>query len=59
MGKVGAMTARTIVGLCGLLVVLGVAIYLLLQIPWQYGVGGVLALAGLWAIVRTNEPNGL
>ena len=53
------MTARTIVGLCGLLAILGVTVYLLVQIPWQYGVGGILALAGLWAIVSTNEPDGL
>jgi preprotein translocase subunit SecF len=53
------MTARTIVGLCGLLALLAITVYLLFQIPWQYGVGGILALAGLWAIVRTDEPNGL
>ncbi|HWH19921.1 MAG TPA: hypothetical protein VN671_05275 [Solirubrobacterales bacterium] len=53
------MTARTIVGLGGLLALLGIAVYLLFQIPWQYGVGGILALAGLWAIVGTSEPDGL
>jgi preprotein translocase subunit SecF len=53
------MTARTIVGLCGLTALLGIAVYLLVQIPWQYGVGGILALAGLWFIVGTSEPDGL
>jgi preprotein translocase subunit SecF len=53
------MTARTIVGLCGLIAILGIALYLLFQIPWEYGIGGILALAGLWAIIGTNEPNGL
>jgi hypothetical protein len=53
------MTARTIVGLCGLTALLGIAVYLLFQIPWEYSVGGILALAGLWAIVGTTEPNGL
>jgi hypothetical protein len=45
------MTARTIVGLCAIVVLLGVSLYLLLQIPWEFGVGGIVALAGiLWAL---------
>jgi hypothetical protein len=53
------MTARTIVGLLGLVALFGIAVYLLFQIPWEYTVGGILALAGLWAIVGTSEPSGL
>jgi hypothetical protein len=53
------MTARTIVGLCGLLALLAIVVYLLFQIPWEYGVGGILVLAGLLAIVGTNEPDAL
>jgi len=53
------MTARTIVGLGGLLVILGVAVYLLFQIPWQYGVGGILALGGIMAIVGRDAPDAL
>lgn len=53
------MTARTIVGACALLALLGITVYLLFQIPWEYGIGGILALTGLLAIVGTNEPDGL
>ena len=53
------MTARTIVGLLGLVVLLGIAVYLLFQIPWEYGIGGILALAGLLLIIGTNEPDAL
>jgi hypothetical protein len=45
------MTARTIVGLCTIAGLVGVTLYLLLQIPWEYGVGGIVALIGiLWAL---------
>jgi preprotein translocase subunit SecF len=53
------MTARTIIGLLGLVVLLGITVYLLFQIPWEYGVGGIVALAGLLVIVGTNEPGAL
>ncbi len=53
------MTTRTIVGVCGLLALLGVAIYLLLQIPWEFAIGGVLALAGLLLAVGHDAPNAL
>ena len=53
------MTARTIVGLLGLVALLGVVVYLLFQIPWEYGIGGIIVLAGLLAIVGTNEPDAL
>lgn len=47
------MTSRTIVGAIALLAPIGIAIYLLAQIPWEFAVGGVLALAGiLWAVGR-------
>ena len=53
------MTARTIVGLLGLLALVAIVVYLLFQIPWEYGVGGILVLASLLAIVGTNEPDAL
>jgi hypothetical protein len=53
------MTARTIVGLLGLVVLLGIAVYLLFQIPWEYGVGGILVLAGILAVIGTDAPDAL
>ena len=53
------MTARTIVGLLGLVVLFGIAVYLLFQIPWEYGVGGILVLGGiLWAL-GVDSPDAL
>jgi hypothetical protein len=53
------MTARTIVGLCGLAALLGVTVYLLFQIPWEFGIGGIVALAGiLWAL-SIDSPDAL
>jgi hypothetical protein len=53
------MTARTIVGLFTIVALLGVTVYLLLQIPWEFGVGGILALAGiLWALA-IDAPDAL
>ena len=40
------MTSRTIVGAIALLALIGVGIYLLSQIPWEFALGGILALAG-------------
>jgi preprotein translocase subunit SecF len=53
------MTARTIVGLLGLVVLLGIAIYLLFQIPWEYGIGGIVALTGILLVVGHDAPNAL
>jgi hypothetical protein len=53
------MTARTIVGAIGLLALLGVAIYLLVQIPWEYGVGGILVLGGLLWALGSDAPDAL
>jgi hypothetical protein len=53
------MTARTIVGLLGIGVLLGIAVYLLFQIPWEYGVGGILAFAGILVVVGHDAPNAL
>ncbi len=53
------MTTRTIVGVCGLLALLGVTVYLLFQIPWEFALGGVLALAGLLFAVGHDAPNAL
>jgi hypothetical protein len=53
------MTARTIVGAVALLALIGVGIYLLAQIPWEFAVGGLLALAGIWFAVGRGEPDAL
>lgn len=53
------MTARTIVGLCGLLALLGVTVYLLFQIPWEFGVGGILVLASLLLAIGHDAPDAL
>jgi hypothetical protein len=53
------MTARTIVGACSFLALLGITIYLLAQIPWEFGVGGVLALLGIFIAVAYKAPDAL
>ena len=53
------MTARTIVGLCALVALVGVTVYLLVQIPWEFGVGGIVALAGILFAVGHDAPNAL
>jgi hypothetical protein len=53
------MTARTIVGLCGLIALLGVAVYLLFQIPWEFTLGGIVALAGILLAVGHDAPDAL
>jgi hypothetical protein len=53
------MTARTIVGSIAILALVGVAIYLLAQIPWEFVVAGVLALAGIWLAVAHDAPDAL
>ena len=53
------MTARTIVGLLGIGVLLGIAVYLLFQIPWEYGVGGIVALVGILAVIGSDAPDAL
>jgi hypothetical protein len=53
------MTSRTIVGICALAVLVGVAIYLLFQIPWEFGVFGVITLAGILLAIGVNEPDAL
>jgi hypothetical protein len=53
------MTARSIVGIIGLAVLAGVAIYLLFQIPWEFGIGGVVALVGILLAIGIDEPDAL
>jgi hypothetical protein len=53
------MTARTIVGAIGLLALLGVAVYLLAQIPWEFTVAGIVALAGILFAVGYEAPDAL
>ena len=58
-GIVGSVTARNIVGASALLILLGIAVYLLFQIPWEYGVGGIAALAGLLLVIGRDAPDAL
>lgn len=53
------MAARTIVGALALLALSGVAIYLLFQIPWEFAVAGILALAGILYAVGRDAPDAL
>jgi hypothetical protein len=53
------MTARTIVGATALLSLIGVGVYLLAQIPWEFGVGGILALLGILYAVGHDAPDAL
>ena len=53
------MIARTIVGLCGLVALLGVAVYLLFQIPWEFTVAGIVALVGILLAVGYDAPDAL
>ncbi|HEY2052578.1 MAG TPA: hypothetical protein VGH14_01435 [Solirubrobacterales bacterium] len=53
------MTARTIVGALALLVLIGVSIYLLAQIPWEFALAGVLALVGIFYAVGRDAPDAM
>jgi hypothetical protein len=53
------MTARTIVGAIVLLALLGVAVYLLLQIPAVFAIGGIVALAAILWAVGHDAPDAL
>ncbi len=53
------MTARTIVGICGLAAMIGVTVYLLLQIPAEYGIGGIVALAAILLALSIDAPDRL
>jgi 1,4-dihydroxy-2-naphthoate octaprenyltransferase len=53
------MTARTIVGAIALLALIGVGIYLLFQIPWEFALGGIVALAGIFYAVGRDAPDAL
>jgi hypothetical protein len=53
------MTARTIVGAIALLAPIGVGIYLLAQSPWEFAIGGILALIGILIAVGRDAPDAL
>lgn len=53
------MTARTIVGLLALAVPVGVAIYLLFQIPWEFGIFGIVTLAAILVAIGHDAPDTL
>jgi 1,4-dihydroxy-2-naphthoate octaprenyltransferase len=50
------MTSRTIVGAIALLALIGIGIYLLAQIPWEFALGGIAALAGIFYAVARDAP---
>jgi hypothetical protein len=53
------MTARTVVGALALLALIAIGVYLLFQIPWEFGVGGIVALAGILYAVGHDAPDAL
>jgi hypothetical protein len=53
------MVARTIVGALALLALIGVGVYLFFQIPWEFAVGGVVAVAGILLAVGHDAPDAL
>lgn len=53
------MTARTIIGVCALVALLGVSVYLLFQIPAVFAIGGVVALVAILAAVGHDAPDAL
>ena len=53
------MSARTIVGVCGLAALLGVTVYLLLQIPAVMAIGGIVALAAILLALAIDAPDQL
>jgi hypothetical protein len=53
------MAARNVVGAIALLALVGIAIYLLAQIPWEFALGGLLALIGIFIAVGRDAPDAL
>jgi hypothetical protein len=53
------MTARTIVGICTVLALVGVAVYLLFQIPAVFAIGGIVALVAILVAVGHDAPDAL
>jgi hypothetical protein len=53
------MTARTIVGLLGLAILLGVTVYLLFQIPAVMAIGGIAALVAILLALGVDSPDAL
>jgi|GEM_PF-2944400 len=51
------MTARTIVGAIALLTLIGITVYLLFQIPWEFAIAGLVALAGILLAVGHDAPD--
>jgi hypothetical protein len=53
------MIARNVIGALAILVLLGIAVYLLAQIPWEFAIGGILALVGIFFAVGWDAPDAL
>jgi hypothetical protein len=49
----------TIVGICGLAALVGLTVYLLLQIPAEFAIGGLVALAAILLAVGVDAPEAL
>ncbi|MBS1678428.1 MAG: hypothetical protein JST08_13705 [Actinobacteria bacterium] len=52
------MAARTAVGAVALLALIGVTIYLLFQIPWEFTAAGILVLVSILAAIGRDAPDG-
>jgi hypothetical protein len=53
------MRARTIVGVCGLTILLGVSVYLLFQVPAEMAIGGIVALVAILFALGVDSPGAL
>ncbi len=53
------MVARTIIGTCSLVALLGVSVYLLFQVPAVFAIGGIVALVAILAAVGHDAPEAL
>lgn len=53
------MAARPIIGICALVALLGVSVYLLFQIPAVFAIGGTVALVAILAAVGHDAPGAL
>jgi hypothetical protein len=53
------VTARTVVGIIGLLALLGIVVYLLFQIPTAFAIGGLVALVAILWAVGHDAPDAL
>ena len=53
------MTAHTIIGVCVLVTLLGISVYLLFQVPAVFAIGGIVALVAILAAIGHDAPGAL